>query len=298
MKNLFFSILMILPIITMNSCREEKSNELNSVTNVENSNVSLQSRMGLTNPLEYVGIEHNVFMKKFTDRLESSYQNGEWNNITFSSPEYQTKFSSVMNDAFHDYYPETTSTIAFNENIYNQMDLNEWFDGDRISYRDVAINAINNDVNATQKDKLYATNLLNDVFDAINNTENDTEAFSQLDQIIARHETIILSEKWNDNEQYALGALAVAKYSTEYWRNYNFAPFLNPTQRRSPRNSAIVGADIGGYIAGGIAGSIGGSILGPAGTFGGFIGGKIVGGFTASSITATAFAIYDAFNDR
>ena len=115
---------------------------------------------------------------------------------------------------------------------------------------------------------------------------------------------MILSEEWNSNETYALGALAVAKHSVQFWKNYDFSVFENSKlakasrkKEANPRSSIIVGADVAGYVVGGVVGATGGSFAGPAGTVGGFLGGKAAGAWAGSAAAATAIAIYDAWSD-
>lgn len=112
-------------------------------------------------------------------------------------------------------------------------------------------------------------------------------------------------EDWQSSEKYALGTIAIAKYSNIFWTNYNnnVSPYfsvnkkINIIQKPSGRSKAIVGADAAGYVIGGVTGAVSGSVAGPAGSVGGFLGGKVVGGFAASGAAVTAFDIYDAISD-
>lgn len=146
---------------------------------------------------------------------------------------------------------------------------------------------------ASEHDRTFTMNLLNDVYSKVYNSRDDKEAFANLESVISYHERVILSEKWNSDENYALGTLAVIKHSTNFWKSYNFSTFSN-VKAPNARNSAVVG-----YVVGGVTGAATatGSFLSPAGTVGGFVGGKLVGAATASATVASAIAVYDYFVD-
>jgi len=245
------------------------------------------------NPLEYIGIEHNLFMEEFTSLLISS--KNEWKNIEFLSNEYETKFSSIMNDAYHTRYLNSNSTISSQKQNYNDLNTNEWFDGDDITSVDIAENVLIQ--KATYRDRIFTMNLLTDIFNAIDNGQSDLEGFNALEKIINKHENLILSENWEPEEKYALGALSVAKHSTMFWKKFDLSAFNNSSKSRNPRSSIIVGADVAGYVIGGVVGGTAGSFAGPAGTVGGVLGGKAGGAWLGSAAAATAIAIYDAWSD-
>jgi hypothetical protein len=264
----------------------------------------ISQRQNLINPLEHVGIEHNLFMDEFTKNLEQSIQDGSWDNIEFLSNDYKTQFSNISNQSFYKIYPNSNSTSNGQELIYNDLRVNEWFNGDSISELDIAESVLIE--NASIKDKEYTMNLLNDVYNALATFDNDQEAYIELDRIIIKHENLILTQNWNSNETYALGALAIAKYSKDFWMNYDLSKLslINNganNKTRNPRSSVIVGADIAGYVIGGVVGGIAGIKVGVitlgAGTIAAIYAGKAVGSWIGSGAATTAISIYDAWSD-
>ena len=270
----------------------------------------------LINPMEYVGVEHNKFMAEFTSSLENSYKNNNWSKTIFLSDNYVKKFSSIMNDAYHKRYKLSTSTVEYQENVYRQLDLNEWFDKDQTTSLDLAKSVMskgthlksaktNLENKTSNKDQLFTTNLLQDIYETSSKEySSEEEAYIALEEVVQEHEKLILGENWNSDETYALGALAIAKHSVQFWKNYDFSVFENSglaksyrKKGRNPRSSIIVGADVAGYVVGGVVGATGGSFAGPAGTVGGFLGGKAAGAWVGSAAAATAIAIYDAWSD-
>ena len=292
-KILKLSLLTSILGIALWSCKKEL-NESNNPSQTKD--FALQYNQNI-NPLEYVGVAHNIYMTKFTNAYNLSKQNGEWNNIEFLSNSYKTKFSEISNDAFREIYPESNSTTAKQEIIYNELNLNEWFDGDEVTPITVAEATLNNN-NASQKDIEYTMNLLNDVFSSIKSATDDEAAYIALANTIQQHENLILSQEWEPSEEYALGALAVAKHSMNFWKNYDFSDYVIGA---NPRSSVIVGADVAGYVVGGVVGGTVGLSVGPitlgAGTVAGVLGGKAVGSWAASSAAMVAFGIYDAWVD-
>ena len=289
---LYLSFLTFVFCTVMSSC--DQKNDLSSLI-ISGSSQNINSENKLSNPLEYIGREHNLFMSDFTYYLENSYLNNDWNNIEFLSDQYKSQFSKIMNDAFHKRYSESTSTISFQESIYNQLEIDEWFDEDASTCFDLAETVLVN--KATNKDKEFTIKLLNDIYTTTKEATYYGSVYSDLEEVISRHEVLILSENWSSNEDFALGALAVAKYSLLFWENYDFSVFPNSNIYRAPntRNSIIVGADVAGYVIGGAVGATGGSFAGPAGTVGGFLGGKAIGAWAGSSAAAAGIAIYDAW---
>lgn len=163
-----------------------------------------------------------------------------------------------------------------------------------------------NSKNATSnKEQEFTNNLLQDIYEVSSKGYNsEEEAYIALEEVVKKHEKLILSEEWSSEETYALGALAVSKHSVQFWKNYDFSVFENSELSKSskiketnPRSSIIVGADVAGYVVGGVVGGTGGSFLGPAGTVGGVLGGKAAGAWVGSAAAATAIAIYDAWDD-
>lgn len=237
-------------------------------------------------------------MEVFTQKLEESYRNRLWDRASFLSGDYKLAFARVMNDAYRARYTQTNSTVDYQLDIYNQVNLDEWFDNDATTSVDLARNVLNQ--RATNRDRQYTLNLLNDIFIAAATATSDADAFQALRAVIRQHESLILSQNWGANEDYALGALAVAKYSTIFWENYDFSVFNSNDASEndiSPRSGLIVGADTAGYVVGGVVGGTGGSFAGPAGTVGGVLGGKATGAWVGSGAAATAVSIYDAFVD-
>ena len=274
------------------------------------------------NPLEFIGVEHNKFMSKFTKRLEDRYKKKKWSNIEFLSDNYVTELSTLMNSSFHDTYEKSTSTIETQKSIYNQLNLNEWFDGDEYTSLDLAKEVLKNgnyttlakktlQSKASKKDEEYTNNLLNDIYEVSAKEYNSKEeSFSALTKVIEKHEKLILSENWSSDENYALGAIAIAKYSTQFWENYDFSIFENSKiankssrKKQDPgiRSSIVVGADVAGYVIGGVVGGVFGTVIGPytfgAGTLAGVFLGKAVGGFVASGVALTAIGIFDSWSD-
>ena len=277
------------------ACSNDTLSDEGSVNNNSDTSSYLESKMNV-NPLEYIGIEHNLFLEQFTIQLENSYQQGEWDDIDFLSDEFRYKFSELMNDTYHISYEGSTSTVSAQIDIYNQLDLNEWYDGDEITPLDLAEDELEN--NASLKDKEFALNLLTDIFEISNNITDNELAYMELENVILYHEDLILSQNWEENEGYALVAVSIAKHSLIFWKDYDLTKFSNTQAKgKDPRSSIIVGADAVGSIIGGGLGAAGGSILGPGGTVGGWFGGTLAGGIGGSAHAITAIAIYDAWND-
>lgn len=275
-----------------------------SISTNNSSDISTLRQTQLINPLEYIGVAHNIYLEEFTSNLELSYSKGEWNDIEFLSNEYKTQFSKISNDAFLKLFPESNSTPSKQELIYDDLKMNEWFDNDSIDELMLAESVL--DEKATAKDKEYTMNLLHDVYNAINNSLDDESAYKELENVIMIHENKILTQNWNSNEDFALGALAVAKYSAEFWKNYDFSKFNQnnfglASKPKNPRSSIIVGADVAGYVIGGVVGGIAGVSIGSvtlgAGTVAAFLGGKAAGAWGGSAAAATAIGIYDAWSD-
>lgn len=287
-KNFFKSLfaLLLVSFIAFYACSEDTINNDAQQTEIV--------KNAYTNPLEYIGVEHNNFMLDFTRKLEDSFLNGEWNRAAFLSDDYKRIFANTMNNAYHSRYTQTNSTVSYQKQVYDQLDLSEWFDRDNVTSLDLAAAVLND--RATSRDREYTLNLLHDLFNAANNAATNAEIFDAIKAVVTAHEQRILSQHWNDNEEYALGALAVAKYSAEFWKNYDFAVFTRGAER-DPRSGIIVGADVAGYVVGGVVGGTAGSFAGPAGTVGGVLGGKAAGAWAGSAAAATAIAIYDAWCD-
>ena len=274
----------------------------------------------LQNPLEFIGIEHNKFMKEFTSQLEDSYKKNQWSKVKFLSDDYVTQFSSVMNKSYHKSYEKTTSTIEIQKNVYGQLNLNEWFDNDNETSLEMAKSVLRKGTysktakevlknKASNKDEEFTINLLEDInTTSTKSYSSEEEAYKALEEVIIKHEKLILSQEWSSEEKYALGAVAVAKHSVQFWKNYDFSIFGDSKLSKSysakaddPRSSIIVGADVAGYVVGGVVGGVAGVAVGPvtlgAGTVAGVLGGKAVGAWSGSAAALTAIAIYDAWSD-
>lgn len=209
-----FIVLISFSVILYNCSNDREAIYENTEQNAVYANENPAIREERSNPLEYIGVEHNMFMAEFTAKLEQSFIDGRWDQIAFLSKEYKTQFSTVMNDAYHVRYTESTSTVAYQEGIYDQVDLSEWFDGDPTTAMTLASNVLN--TRATIKDRDFTMNLLIEIFNAAQQATTNDEAYIALEDVVSRHERLILAETWQDDERYALGALAVAKHSTQY----------------------------------------------------------------------------------
>ncbi|MGH1386316.1 hypothetical protein [Kordia sp.] len=298
--NLFKSVFILLLVSSIGfyACSEDTVNkEADQTTTAKNSR---------TNPLEYIGIEHNAFMEVFTQKLEESYANRDWSRVEFLSDDYRATFATVMNDAFHTRYTRSNSTVSFQEEVYDQLNINEWYNCSGITTLDIAASVLND--TATSRDREFTMNLLNDLFNAANNARDNSDAFNTMREVVLHHEALILAQDWGADERYALGAVAVAKHSRDFWENYDFSVFRNAARAQGqtgiigkrdidPRSGIIVGADTAGYVVGGVVGGTGGSFAGPAGTVGGVLGGKAAGAWIGSAGAAAAVAIYDAWCD-
>ncbi|WP_035664061.1 hypothetical protein, partial [Flavobacterium sp. ACAM 123] len=162
---------------------------------------------------------------------------------------------------------------------------------------------------ASNKDEEFTINLLEDInTTSTRSYSSEEEAYKTLEEVIIKHEKLILSQEWSSEEKYALGAVSVAKHSVQFWKNYDFSIFGDSKLSKSysaksddPRSSIIVGADVAGYVVGGVVGGVAGLAVGPvtlgAGTVAGVLGGKAVGAWAGSAAAATAIAIYDAWSD-
>uniref|UniRef100_UPI0040479DDD hypothetical protein n=1 Tax=Polaribacter sp. TaxID=1920175 RepID=UPI0040479DDD len=272
----------------------------------------------LVNPLEYIGIIHNAFMEEFTNNLEKSFEKKDWNKIEFLSDDYVTEFSSIMNDTYHKIDPQTKSTIEIQKNIYNELNLNEWFDGDNYSSLDLAKTVLNTEINlkkakrslknkASIKDEEFTKNLLEDIFRVTaKKYSNKKEAYEAIEKVINKHEKIILSHNWNPEEKYALGGIAIVKHSAQFWKNYEFkknSPKLAKSNNLD-ENYLIIAADLAGYVVGGVVGgAIGITITVGSASFAivpgvaAFVIGKIGGAIAASAAAANAITLYNVWVD-
>lgn len=228
--------------------------------------------------------------------LEISYCNGDWDNITYRSQEHYSLMSDIMRSSHDHVFTGSVLEVQSFDEMLEDMDIDEWFDGQNLDVLDIADNVLSD--SASQKDALYTMNLLNDLFSVSTVASSRAEAFEMLDSVILEHEVIILNETWENHETYALGALAVAKYSNKFWKNHTLS-FTCSVSLRSPdpRSSAVVGADAAGYVVGGVVGGVSGSFAGPAGSVGGFLGGKFAGAWIGSGAVGTAITIWDSFTD-
>lgn len=316
MKNNKFNIIAIFTLLfsatIFIACSNDNETEIDTVSELQN-------------PLEFIGIEHNKFMKEFTSQLEDSYKKNQWSKVKFLSDDYVTQFSSVMNDSYHKSYKKTTSTVEIQKNVYGQLNLNEWFDNDNETSLEMAKSVLRKGTHskkakevlknkASNKDEKFTINLLEDInTTSTKSYSSEEEAYKALEEVVMKHEKLILSQEWSSEEKYALGAVAVAKHSVQFWKNYDFSVFSNSKIARKhssknddeeeddPRSSIIVGADVAGYVVGGVVGGVAGVAVGPvtlgAGTVAGVLGGKAVGAWAGSAAAATAIAIYDAWSD-
>ncbi len=179
------------------------------------------------------------------------------------------------------------------------MNFNEWFDKDSDNELELAETTL--DANATPRDREITMTLLREIHDAITNAVDDQTAYEELEKVISKNEEIILSQNWKEGENNALGAIAIAKYSTQFWKNYDFSVFSKGGKPKNPRTAVVVGADVVGYVVGGIIGGVSGTVVGTvtfgAGTVAGVLVGKVVGGFVGSGTAMTAIGIYDAWSD-
>lgn len=121
-----------------------------------------------------------------------------------------------------------------------------------------------------------------------------------------------MSESWLPQETYALGSLAIGKYSSEFWNNYDYSHYANKSNNKTslkkkledPGDGWIVAVDVAGYVIGGAIGAVIGieitifsvGIALPVGLTA-FIVGKLIGSFMASSAALTAQAIFNAWSD-
>ncbi len=284
------------------------------------------NKVNQENPLENIGIEHNRFMLEFTNHLEKSYESEEWDNIEFLSVDHKKKFSEIMNVTFNNLYPESGSTIELQMEIYDKLDLNEWYDGDNRTGLDIAkevlVGNLASDIikaknvlkkNTTSKDAEYTINFLEEIYTvASKNLSTKQETFDEINKVVKKHENLILSESWLPQETYALGSLAIGKYSSEFWNNYDYSHYANKSNNKTslkkkledPGDGWIVAADVAGYVIGGAIGAVIGieitifsvGIALPVGLTA-FIAGKLIGSFMASSAALTAQAIFNAWSD-
>ncbi len=249
-----------------------------------------------SNPLDWVGQAHNDLLDTLMIVLENSFCEGKWENITFRSPDHYSLMADIMHISLERKFPDSVLAVESFEVVFDEMYLDEWFDGQNPDALYFAENVLAD--SASRKDSLYTMNLLNALFNVSIVASTADEGFAMLDSVISEHEVLILNETWKDHETFALGTLAVAKYSNEFWSNHpiSFSCSANP-RSPDPRSTLVVCADAAGYAAGGVVGATSGSVLGPAGTFGGLVGGKFLGAWVGSGAAGTAILIYDSFMD-
>lgn len=269
----------------------------------------------LVNPYEYVGIEHNKYLDVFMVKLESSINNGSFNNIPYKSNAHRAAMADVCIASFDLVYPQHNLTKQELEDLYDDLDINSWdnTNGDLHIMKNKAFDAL--DLDATTDEKLFTKNLINDMIFVIENSDPE-DIFIDMNNVINQHEQRILTHSWNTNEDYALGTISVAKHSLQFWENYymnlpytlslksnNSKQHLSEEEQaaqrkeRKVKGSIVLTADVVGYVAGGVSGAVASSALGPAGTVGGVLGGKAIGSFVASSTVGGAIAVYDALKD-
>jgi len=279
--------LLLFALINLSSCTTDLQ-ELN-----ESKTIKTLSNPNPENPLEIVGVLHNEALASFMNEITTEFQNGEWDNIEYGSEEYieqfsQTSFNALINRSF-----ETDLSQSKIKHIYKNMNLNEWSEIELYGILSQTKNTLAKS-KSTSKDKEFTTDLLNDIFEVLENSNSDDEALINLELVISKNENLILSQEWAENETYALGAIAVAKHSLIFWKDFDFTSIEIQTNGK-PEKSIIVGADIAGYVVGGVVGGVSGSFAGPAGTVVGVLGGKVGGAWIASSAASAGIGIYKAW---
>lgn len=142
-------------------------------------------------------------MLEFTNHLEKSYERGEWDNIEFLSVDHKKKFSEIMNVTFNNLYPESGSTIELQMEIYDKLDLNEWYDGDNRTGLDIAkevlVGNLASDIikaknvlkkNTTSKDAEYTINFLEEIYTvASKNLSTKQETFDEINKVVKNTRT-------------------------------------------------------------------------------------------------------------
>lgn len=295
------------------------------VSSCSNPDINL-NQTNQENALENIGVEHNKFMVEFTNNFEKSYANGEWEKIEFLSDRHKKKFCEIMNISFKNLYPDSESSVEFQMEIFDKLDMNEWYDGDNKTGLDIAKEVLGGNLatdileaknilkkNTTSKDAEYTINFLEEIYSvASKNYSNKQETFEVINRVVKKHEDLILSETWLPEETYALGSLAIGKHSSEFWSNYDFSLYSSKSiynkssfkLNAGPGDGWIVAADVTGFVVGGVIGAIVGvsiTISGvgftlPAGV-GAFLLGKAIGAFSASTFALTVVAIFDAWSN-
>lgn len=289
----FFLTLLFLLIAS--SCSEEK------LTNHKEQNHSAGLIVYTTNPLDSLGIIHNDILEKFTIYLEEDYLDGDFVDVIFPSNDFNSNVASALNKACDSTPYFSTSSVQLQKDLQDSLNLNNWFSSSNYStmFSDVE-DVLKNHV--TTKDSLYTINLMNDIKDIIlQGTTNDV--FDELETAINLHESLILAQSWDSSEVFALGAIAVAKHSTQFWKDFFTAPYgkkvkYNNLLYSNGEKALIVGANAAGAIVGSIKGAIVGSALSPsADTIGGYFAGKVAGAFIGSGAAMTYIGVKNFWVD-
>lgn len=299
MKKTFFALLCYSFMFTILwSCNSE-SQQSNPLPAKD----KFAERNNLVNPLDHIGIAHNAVLDAYMSKFIVSYNNNEWEGVNYPSQEFKQKFCNISNEAFLEVFPNSNSTPALHETVYNRLRIEEWLDNNPSNEIALATEVL--DSLATEKDKDFTLNLLNEIYFAIYNTPNQSMIYLELERVVAKHEGIILSQNWNPNETFALGALAIAKYSTQFWKNYDFSRITHNSSgariKIDGQSGCVVGADVAGYVIGGVSGVIVGTTAGwwtfGAGTVGGFLAGKAVGAISASGLAGMLWDIKESWGN-
>ncbi len=258
-----------------------------------------------TNPLEAIGIEHNIILTEFTRLAKISELNGEFENMTYPSIPFKSKMASLMNTTYHNVYPGSNTTELTWSNLYTIMNIDSYFqaNGD-VSFMFLEAESILS-LHATLKDYNYTMDFLNDISELLDSPDSTLDVLVEMQSIVASHEQAILSESWGSNETFALGTIAVAKHTCQFWIDYYIQ---NPSSKVDIKNydlpvllankklykGTVAAADMIGAIVGSIKGAtIGSGICPGAGTLVGYYAGKVAGGALTSSAALGIFGVID-----
>lgn len=298
MKKLIIAIMLLIGVTAFMSCNEKSSSVVE--------NEFTQPIVYTINPLEDVGIEHNVLLTEFVRLLAISDSIGEFDNLIYPSNDFTTKLAELTNQTYLNMYQGSTSSSSYWVTLYNDMSIDTWYtdSGDVTQMFQSAETELI--ANATYQDSMYCMNFLNDFKTLINSTSNNS--LDDLYQLIILHENSILNQSWDSTETYALGMIAVAKHSCLFWNDY-FPLFTPPIFNKQPslqgtavneetKQAVVVASDVVGAIVGTIKGAAAGTVMAPgAGTVAGMYVGKVAGGFLASSTALGVIAVVNFWGD-
>jgi|GEM_PF-3659751 len=276
MKEFFGIICLFIFLSILSSCEEQTTVDKNIKRDVEDPHYIL-----LENPYDWVGVQHNQLLSTFDSLLYFGRNNGEWNNITFPSIEFDNLVISYSNDSYHLTNIDTNMTFNYLNSLYISSGIcvftnNYWHNWDISNdWENLFDNVLRQ---YSTQDSLYSSKVLDLLKESVLlSWESDT----LLQRLYALEDEMLMLQ-WEQNDELAFKVLSVAKYSAEFWSSYDWFKWdvfsmnaknekkpkilLSAAERKRLYVASTVIADAVGCAAGTAAapgpGSVAGAIVG------------------------------------